>query len=59
VTAQNYDAELSGAAGGIVSVLTKSGGNALHGGAFFSGIQTGSTHGIHSHNFSRISSRSG
>lgn len=35
VTTQNYDAELGGAAGGIVSVLTKSGGNAIHGDAFF------------------------
>ncbi len=35
VTTQNYDAELGGAAGGIVSVTTKSGGNALHGDAFF------------------------
>ncbi len=35
VTTQNYDAELGGAAGGIVSVLTKSGGNALHGDVFF------------------------
>ena len=34
VTTQNYDAELGGAAGGIVSVLTKSGGNAIHGDAF-------------------------
>ncbi len=34
VTTQNYDAELGGAAGGIVSVSTKSGGNALHGDAF-------------------------
>ncbi len=35
VTTQNYDAELGGAAGGIVSVTTKSGSNALHGDAFF------------------------
>ena len=35
VTTQNYDAELGGAAGGIVSVTTKSGGNSLHGDAFF------------------------
>ena len=35
VTTQNYDAELGGAAGGIVSVSTKSGGNQLHGDAFF------------------------
>ncbi len=34
VTTQNYDAELGGAAGGIVSVTTKSGGNELHGDAF-------------------------
>ncbi len=34
VTTQNYDAELGGAAGGIVSVTTKSGGNAIHGDAF-------------------------
>lgn len=34
VTTQNYDAELGGAAGGIVSVSTKSGGNTLHGDAF-------------------------
>jgi hypothetical protein len=35
VTTQNYDAELGGAAGGIVSVSTKSGGNAVHGDVFF------------------------
>lgn len=35
VTTQNYDAELGGAAGGIVSVTTKSGGNTIHGDAFF------------------------
>ena len=35
VTTQNYDAELGGAAGGIVSVSTKSGGNTFHGDAFF------------------------
>ena len=35
VTTQNYDAELGGAAGGIVSVSTKSGSNSLHGDAFF------------------------
>ena len=35
VTTQNYDAELGGAAGGIVSVTTKSGGNSLHGDLFF------------------------
>ncbi len=34
VTTQNYDAELGGAAGGIVSVSTKSGGNAIHGDVF-------------------------
>ncbi len=34
VTTQNYDAELGGAAGGIVSVTTKSGGNSIHGDAF-------------------------
>ncbi len=34
VTTQNYDAELGGAAGGIVSVSTKSGGNEIHGDAF-------------------------
>ena len=34
VTTQNYDAELGGAAGGIVSVSTKSGGNTIHGDAF-------------------------
>jgi hypothetical protein len=34
VTTQNYDAELGGAAGGIVSVSTKSGGNVIHGDAF-------------------------
>lgn len=34
VTTQNYDAELGGAAGGIVSVSTKSGGNQIHGDAF-------------------------
>lgn len=35
VTTQNYDAEFGGAAGGIVSVSTKSGGNTIHGDAFF------------------------
>ncbi len=35
VTTQNYDAELGGAAGGIISVTTKSGGNELHGDGFF------------------------
>lgn len=35
VTTQNYDAELGGAAGGIVSVSTKSGSNSVHGDAFF------------------------
>lgn len=34
VTTQNYDAEFGGAAGGIVNVSTKSGGNDLHGDAF-------------------------
>ena len=34
VTTQNYDAELGGAAGGIVSVSTKSGGNSIHGDVF-------------------------
>jgi len=35
VITQNYDAEFGGAAGGIVNVTTKSGGNDLHGDAFF------------------------
>lgn len=35
VTTQNYDAEFGGAAGGIINVSTKSGGNALHGDAFY------------------------
>ncbi|HTD97111.1 MAG TPA: TonB-dependent receptor [Edaphobacter sp.] len=35
VTSANYDAEFGGAVGGIVSAQTKSGGNALHGDAFF------------------------
>jgi len=35
VITQNYDAEFGGAAGGIVSVSTKSGSNALHGDAFW------------------------
>lgn len=34
VTTQNYDAEFGGAAGGIINVTTKSGGNQLHGDAF-------------------------
>jgi hypothetical protein len=34
VTTQNPDAEFGGAAGGIINVTTKSGGNALHGDAF-------------------------
>ena len=34
VTTQNYDAEFGGAAGGIINVSTKSGGNDIHGDAF-------------------------
>lgn len=34
VTTQNYDAEFGGAAGGIISAQTKSGGNDFHGDAF-------------------------
>jgi len=35
VTTQNYDAEFGGAAGGIISGSTKSGGNTFHGDAFW------------------------
>jgi hypothetical protein len=35
VTSADYDAEFGGAVGGIVSAQTKSGGNDLHGDAFF------------------------
>jgi len=35
VTTQNPDAEFGGAAGGIINVSTKSGGNQFHGDAFF------------------------
>src|SRR5882757_4721029 len=35
VTTQNYDAEFGGAAGGIISASTKSGGNVFHGDGFW------------------------
>ncbi len=35
VTTQNYDAEFGGAAGGIISASTRSGGNSFHGGGFW------------------------
>jgi len=35
VTTQNYDAEFGGAAGGIISASTKSGGNTFHGDGFW------------------------
>ena len=59
VTTQNYDAEFGGAAGGIVNVSTKSGGNDIHGDAFWFRHSVRSMHGIRSTNISRTHERGG